>query len=89
MSGFIDGYQQGRQDSEREAKLLASFNWPDRWEAMTDEVLDRLVRHFDRANPLVAQELRRVRKDYHHPSNVWAAPRHLSPDEFWQGRPHA
>lgn len=81
MASYIDGYQQGRQDSVREAKLLASFNWPARWEAFTDELLDQLTRHFDREDPHVAQALRKVRKDYNHPSNVWKPPPRFAPDE--------
>ena len=77
MANYIDGYQDGRQDSVREARLIQEFSWPDRWEAMTDEVLDRLIRYYDRANPGVAMALRSVRRDYNHPSNVWAAPRDL------------
>lgn len=69
-TGFNDGYETGQADAQRGMLTEADF-----WDRCVDAALDRLIRHFDRTDARVAEALRDVLKDLHHPSRIWDAPK--------------
>lgn len=88
--GYKDGFEEGRQiatassydagweDGFDRGKTVAHLELPsetDLWGEIVDQALDRLIRHFDRTDARVAEALRDVLKDLHHPSRIWDAPK--------------
>lgn len=63
---YQEGFKDGQRSfaAERTKRVIAN--------AAVTEALDRLIRYYDTAAPDFAEELRKIGRDYHHPSRIWA-----------------